>query len=378
MDWDTIWQSIVDFFKNDGMAIIYALLVFLFGYIIVRIILKVVRNILSKSKMERITQGFIISILKTLLYVVLILAILQTLGVPITGLTAALATAGAAIALSLKDSLSNIASGMIIISNKPFNQGDYVQIGSLEGTVNSIKIMTTELITTDNKKVVLPNSNILNANIVNYSARGSRRQEIYFDVSYDTDLEVAKKIILDVCHSNGKIMLDPAPEVHLKYFGDSNLQLFLTCWSKAPYWEIYYYIVDNVFNEFKRNNISIAYNQIEVRMRTDTPPTPYRKKALPKRVEPKPVASEEFSIFDIESFSEFQNKSKQYKIKKLEKKRKQLDESLQKLKADLPTARISKLISDKSIMFKNKRNVVKSKSTIKYNSKKITKTPKTK
>lgn len=372
MDWNTVWQSIVNFFKTDGLAIVYALLILIFGYIVLRIIVKIVKNVLAKSKMERITQGFILSILKTVLYVVLILAVLQTLGVPITGLTAALATAGAAIALSLKDSLSNIASGMIIISNKPFNQGDYVQIGSLEGTVNSIKIMTTELITTDNKKVVLPNTNILNANIINYSARGSRRQEIYFDVAYDTDLKKAKKIILDVCHSNGKIMLDPEPEVHLKYFGDSNLQLFLTCWSKAPYWEIYYYILDNVFNEFKRNNINIAYNQLEVRMRTDTPEVPYRKAALPKRVEQKPVESDEFSIFDIESFTKFQNKNKQYKIKKLEKKRKQVDENLKKLKADMPAARISKLITDKSIMFKNKRNITKSTKTIKYHCKKAT------
>ena len=369
MDWNSIWQSIVDFFTTSGWNILYAILVLVLGYVAIKIIYKIVKRILSKSKLERITQGFILSILKVILYVVLILAFLQMLGVPITGLTAVLATAGAAIALSLKDSLSNIASGMIMISNKPFDQGDYIQVGNLEGTVSSIHIMTTEIITTDNKKVVFPNSNILNSNIINYSGQVSRRQEIYFDLDYETDIDLAKKIILDVCHSNGKILLDPAPEVNLKYFKESNLQLFLTCWSKAPYWEIYFYIMDNVYNEFKRNNINIAYKQVEVRMRTDEPVAPYRKKGLPKRVEPKVAEIEEFNIFDIDSFETLQKKTKMRKIKALEKKRKQLDAQLKELTADLPASRIQRLIEQKSIMLKNKKCVQKSTKNINYYSK---------
>lgn len=369
MDWNSIWQSIVNFFTTSGWNILYAILVLVLGYVAIKIIYKIVKRILSKSKLERITQGFILSILKVILYVVLILAFLQMLGVPITGLTAVLATAGAAIALSLKDSLSNIASGMIMISNKPFDQGDYIQVGNLEGTVSSIHIMTTEIITTDNKKVVFPNSNILNSNIINYSGQGSRRQEIYFDIAYETDIDLAKKIILDVCHSNGKILLDPAPEVNLKYFKESNLQLFLTCWSKAPYWEIYFYIMDNVYNEFKRNNINIAYNQVEVRMRTDEPVAPYRKKGLPKRVEPKVAEIEEFNIFNIDSFETLQKKTKMRKIKALEKKRKQLDAQLKELTADLPASRIQRLIEQKSIMLKNKKGVQKSTKNINYYSK---------
>lgn len=371
MDWNAIWNSIVDYFKTNGLTIVYAILVFIIGLIVIKIVLRIVKKMMSKSRLERITQSFIISILKVILYVILIFAVLQVLGIPLTGLTAVLATAGAAIALSLKDSLSNVASGMILISNKPFKQGDYVKIGSDEGTVNSITIMTTEIITTDNKKIIFPNSTILTQSITNFSSQGSRRHEILFDVAYETDLELAKKIILDVCHSNGKISLTPAPEVNLKYFSESNLQLFLTCWSKAPYWEIYYYIMDNVYNEFKRNNISIAYNQVEVRMRTDTPVAPYRKKALPKRVEPKPEQdTSEFNLFDIQSFEELQKRTKQRKIKNLQKKRKQLDQELAKLTANLPASRKKHLIENKSYIFKNKIKCNVSKAKIKFYSNK--------
>lgn len=369
MDWNTIWNSIVEYFRNNGIHILYAILVFILGLIAIKIVLKIINRIMERSKLERITQGFIRSILKVTLYIVLIIAVLQVLGVPLTGLTAVLATAGAAIALSLKDSLSNVASGLILISNKPFKQGDYVKIGSQEGSVKSISVMTTEIITTDNKKVVLPNSTILNQSIINYSSEGKRRHEILFDVSYDTDLELAKKVILDVCHSNGKIMLEPAPEVNLKYFGDNNLQLFLTCWSSAPYWEIYFYLVDNVYNEFKRNKIDFSYQQVEVRMLTDKPVAPYRKKALPKRVEPKPIENTQFNIFDIDSFEEFQRETKRRKIRNLTKKRKQLDAELAKLTADLPANRKKKLIETNSIMFKNKLKCNISKAKIKLHQK---------
>ncbi len=323
MTWDDIWNTIVEFFKTSGLQIVYAILVLIIGLILIKVINKIVQKALARTKMERITQGFIRSIIKVLLYAVLIFAVLQMFGIPITGLVTVLATAGAAIALSLKDSLSNVASGMILISNKVIKQGDYVEIDGEEGTVTNVRIMFTQIITTDNKTITFPNSMITSTDIVNYSTQGSRRLEMEFDIAYETDIDLAKKVILDVCHSNGKISLDPAPTVNLKYFKDSNITLFLTCWTKAPYWDIYYYIMENVYNEFKRNKISIAYDQLEVRLRNDTVTMPFNPAPLPERVEPEPEPEQhEFNIFDVSTYDALAHHGKKGKKEKKPKKSK--------------------------------------------------------
>ncbi len=360
MDWNEIWTSVVNFFATNGLQLLYAILVLIVGLIVIKIINKIVAKLLAKTKLERIAQGFIRSIVKVLLYMVLIFAVLQMFGIPITGLVTVLATAGAAVALSLKDSLANVASGMIIITTKPFKQNDYIQVDDLEGTVNSIKIMNTEIITSDNKTIVIPNSTIMSSELINYTTQGSRFVEMTFDVAYETNIELAKKIILDVCHSNGNIMLDPAPSVNLKYFKDSGMSLFLSCKTKAPYWSVYYYIMEHVYNEFKRNGISLSYNQLEVHMRTETPTLPFNKEPLPERIEPKAEPKiEHLSLFDANAFSKIHKQSKQKKIKNLEKKRKDLDTQLTKLKADLPSTRVNKLIEFKSIVLKNKKAITR-------------------
>lgn len=360
MTWDEIWSAIVNFFSTQGLTILYAILVLVLGWVLVKIILKLMNKFLKRTKLAPITLGFINSILKILLYVVLIFAVLQVLGVPITGLATVLATAGVAISLALKDSLSNVAYGMILITTRPFTQGDYVKIDSMEGTVSSIEIMSTSIITTDNKKVVIPNSEVYSSPIVNYSALGQRRMEMLFDVAYDTDLEKAKEIMLKVCKSYGKIMLDPAPEVHLKFMNADNLSLFLTCWTKGPYWDVYFYLMENIFNEFKRNEISIDYKQIEVRMLNKDPlPLPYNKKPLPKRVEPKPEITEEFNLFDINSFADLQKKAKKNRIKNLEKKRQKIEKELKELKAKEPQPDKQMLLTTRSILLKKKRRLQK-------------------
>ena len=371
MDWNEIWTSVVNFFATNGLQVLYAILVLIVGLIVIKLINKVVAKLLAKTKLERIAQGFVRSIIKVLLYMVLIFAVLQMFGIPITGLVTVLATAGAAVALSLKDSLSNVASGMIIITTKPFKQNDYIKVDDMEGTVNSIKIMNTEIITTDNKTIVIPNSTIMSSELINYSTQGSRFIEMNFDVAYETDIDLAKKIILDVCHSNGQILLDPAPSVNLKTFKDTGISLFLSCKTNAPYWSVYYYIMEHVYNEFKRNGISLSYNQLEVHMRTENPVLPYDKKPLPKRVEPKPEPKvEHLSLLHPESFTQFHKQSKQKKIKNLEKKRRELDAQLSKLKADQPSERVKKMLEFNSVMMKAKKSLNRAAETKRFHIKK--------
>lgn len=320
MNWAEIWESIQHFFATSGLNVLKALILWIIGYIIVRLLVVAIRKLLKRSRMEKVAQGFIVSIVKFGLHLILIIMVLQALGVEITGIVAALATAGLAISLALKDSLSHVASGIILLVNKPFKEGDYIKVDGVEGKVKNIKIFTTALVTYDNKLVVLPNSAVLNNPLTNYSNRKIRRVEFTFPVAYESDIELVKKVVLDVMKSDGRTLLDPAPACRVANFNESSVDLFSFCWCDAEdYWDVYYYVWDNVFNEFKRNKITIPFKQVEIRMREDNVVMPVREQPLQQRqekqrVQPKGKAIDRF--FNKLEEDDLQFKSKKHKSKK--------------------------------------------------------------
>ncbi|MBR1925779.1 MAG: mechanosensitive ion channel [Clostridia bacterium] len=286
MTWADIWESIQHFFLTSGITLVKAILLWIIGYVVVRVLIVVVKKLLSKSKIDKVAQGFIVSMARFILYLILLIMILQALGVSITGIVAALSAAGLAVSLALQNSLSNVASGIILLINQPFRQGDYVQINGIEGKVKNIKIFTTALLTVDNKLVVLPNSMVAGNPIINYSNRKTRRVDFTFQVAYESDVELVKKVVLNVMKSDGRVLLTPEPTCRIKTYNDSSIDFFSNCWCDSDdYWDVYYYVMDNVFNEFKRNNISIPYKQVEVRLREDEVKMPVRAGALKERVE---------------------------------------------------------------------------------------------
>lgn len=315
MNWESIKEAVLNFLKTGGVSILKAVLLLIAGLIVIRIIVWIFKKIFSKTKLDKITQGFIISVLKTVLWVVLGIAILQQLGVAVTGIVAVLSSCGLAVGLALQGSLSNVANGMIIIANKPFVEGDFVNIDGYEGTVKSIKILTTTIVTPDNKTIVLPNSSAVNGAVTNYTGRHTRRVDFNFGVAYESDVDLVKKIILDVINSNGLVFQDPKPFCALKTLDSSSINFFANCWCDSEdYWTVYYYVVDKVFNEFKKNNIAIPYNQIEIRERKDEVVMPYKDEKLPKRVEKVRQEKEETMIEKLEKL--MHKKTKKRKSKK--------------------------------------------------------------
>ncbi len=344
MTWSEIWEAIKNFFVYGGGALLKALLVFVIGYVVIRIVFVVVRKILRRTKMQLVTQNFLLSIIKFGLYVVLIIMILGCFGVNITGIVAVLASAGLAICLALQNSLSNVASGIILMVTQPFKEGDLVSINGEMGRVKSVKILTTSLITFDNKLIVLPNSSVANNTIINYSNRKQRRVEFTFSVSYEADVELAKKVVTDVMKSNGKVLLKPEPFSTVRSFDlDNNtVNLFSHCWCDTEdYWDVLYFVYDNVFNEFKKNGIKLPYKQVEVRMREDENKFPFAEKNLERiekvRKNEEPTKAEQF--FDImdddiseqpEQYLKFQDKWKNKLEEKKAQKKKQKKEKHKK------------------------------------------------
>ena len=319
MTWSDIWNGVVDFFTTSGLTILKVLGLWILGYIVIKIIMLVCRKIFAKTKMEKVTQGFLLSAIKFILYTILLIMLLSQLGVEITGIVTALAAAGLAIGLALQSSLSNVASGIILLMNHPFKEGDYVSLNGTEGKIHSIKILTTSLLTTDNKLVVLPNSTVANNAIINFSNRKTRRVEFEFTVDEQSDPDLVNKIVLEVMKSNGKVFLSPESFCGLKTFNEGSLNFFAYCWCGVDdYTEVYYYVVDQIFNEFKRNSITVPVQQLEVRLTDKDSQLTYRKKPLPERVEVKRENDKEgddfLSFFKKFDLKEKINKAKQKKL----------------------------------------------------------------
>ena len=306
MDWQAIWNSIVNFFKSNAWNILWFFVILVVGIIVIKIVLRLVKKLFSRTKIEKMAQQFVITILKFVLYLALILLLLSQIGVEISGILTACSAVILAVGMALQNSISNVANGIIIISNKMFKKGDYIITGGVEGQVTDINFLFTTLITTDNKKITLPNSNILNGEVTNLGAYPTRRVDFMFSVAYETDVELVKKIVTDVMKSDGRVLLDPAPFCRLKVLGTSSIDFAANCWcDNSDYWDVYYYVIENVYNEFKRNNVSIPYNQLEIRERKDNVVMPVIEAPLQERVEKVREIEEERFDFEHESLAKF-------------------------------------------------------------------------
>lgn len=287
MNWSGIWNSIVSFFSNNIWNIILFFAVLVIGMVVVKIVLNIIRRVMSNTKMEKVTQSFIYKIVKFLLYLVLVMVLLSMLGISMTGIVTAFSACVLAIGMALQNNIANLANGIVIVTSKIFKKGDFVEVDGVSGSVEDINFLFTTITTVDNKRVTLPNSAIVDGAMVNYGANPTRRVDFTFSVAYESDVELVKKVILDVINSNGKVRVqDKAPFCRLKVLNASSIDFFANCWVDAEdYWDVYYYVVENVYNEFKRNGISIPYNQLEIRERKDEVVMPVIDTPLQNRVE---------------------------------------------------------------------------------------------
>lgn len=301
MDWGQIWNDIVNFFKTNAWNIVIFFAVLFIGIIIVKLLVNVIRKILKKTKMEPIAVGFTCGIIKVLLYLVLVLALLSIIGIELTGILTTLSAIFLAVGLALQNIIANVANGIVLVSAKMFKKGDYIKIGSEEGNVIKINFLFTTILTGDNKRITIPNSTIVNGNVIDYDSAKTRRVDIKFSVAYESDVEKVKKIIKDVMYSNGKVLLNPEPFCRLNALNASSIEFISKCWCDSEdYWDVYHDLLESVYNELKRNKISIPYDQIEIRERKDHPVLPVVGKGLPKRVEK--VRTESHTI-DLENMS---------------------------------------------------------------------------
>ena len=328
MDWQGIWNDIVNFFTTNAWNILFFFVILIVGIILIKIILTVLRKILSKTKMEKIAQQFICTAIKFCLWLVLILILLSQIGIEITGILTAISALILAVGMALESNMANLANGIVMISNHMFKKGDYIIVDGVEGNIMDINFLFTTLMTTDNKRVTIPNSTLVNSSVMNLGANAKRRIELTFSVAYESDIELVKKIVIDVMKSDGRVYLDPAPFCRLKTMNASSLDFFANCWcDNEDYWDVYYYIMEWTYNEFKRHNISVPFNQLEVRERKDKVKNIVIGKSLPKRVEKERVEKSSNDIFSTFKKMTRREKRKDKKLKKQQAKENKIEET---------------------------------------------------
>lgn len=249
--------------KNIGLAAI----ILLAGRFAAGIAVGVLRRVLVNAKLDSTLVNFICSISGwTLLFVVILMALKQ-LGVDTTSLIALLGAAGLAVGLSLRNSLQNFAAGVMLITFRPFKEGDFIEAGGVSGNVEDIQIFSTTLVTADNRQVIIPNGTIYSGVITNFSAKAKRRIDLVFGIGYEDDIRKAKEIIEGIAGSDTRVLKNPAPAVSVSSLGASSVNLEARLWVNTPDYEpVKFDVTEKVKLAFDAGGISLPYPQMDVHL----------------------------------------------------------------------------------------------------------------
>lgn len=249
-----------------AVNIIYALLIFFIGKWIAKELTGLIAKMMHKNpKLDEMLINFFEDILYYLLLVVVILTALEQVGVETTSFLAVLGAAGLAVGLALKDSLSNFASGVMLIFFKPFKVGDVVTAGGVTGKVTEIHLFNTEFTTPDNQKILVPNSGITGGNITNINAHPKRRVDLLVGIGYDDDIKKAKEVLTSIVNANEKVLLDDGITVAVSELGDSSVNFVVRAWVNTPdYWDVKFNLTETIKTTFDAEGISIPYPQTDV------------------------------------------------------------------------------------------------------------------
>lgn len=251
--------------ETAGEKIVTACVILLVGLIAYEVIVMVVSKAVRRSRLEKTVANYLVICVKALLMVTLAVIFLSALGVSVVSLVALLSAAAAAVALALQDSLSNLAAGILIIVNKPFVAGDFIEAASVTGVVDEIHLFTCRLHTLDNKYVVIPNNSLIGGVITNYSYADKRRVDLKIGISYAGDIDKTRAVLTQIAADKPEIMRDPAPFVGVAEHADSAVVLDYRVWCATEhYWSVYYYLQEEVLRRFAAENIEIPYPQMDV------------------------------------------------------------------------------------------------------------------
>lgn len=276
-DMEAVLQKTVDYFGGHipGVAaflvkIIVCIVIYIIGKNVIGWVVKTVRSMLLRTKMQTGAATFIVSMVKIFLYLILIFGLAMQFGVKESSVAALVASDGVAIGLALQGGLSNLAGGFLILLFQPFEVGDYILAQGEEGTVQKIEILYTTLHTIDNRKVIIPNGNLANNVIVNATGADRRKLDITVGISYEDDISKAKQVLLQIIERSEYVIREQEAQVFVSELGDSSVVMGLRCWVRTEqYLPALWQMNEQIKNEFDRAGLHIPFPQMDVHVRAE-------------------------------------------------------------------------------------------------------------
>lgn len=265
---DWLPQLVHDYIIPLGLKLIAALIVFLLGRWVIKLVKKWMANGLMSKHGDATLHSFLSNLVSVLLYFVLIISIISILGINTSSLVALLASAGLAVGMALSGTLQNFAGGVMIILFRPFKVGDYISAQGFEGKVSEIQIFNTHLLTVDNKEVILPNGSLSTGVMTNFSKQGTRRVDWVVSMAYGDDYDKAKALMLRLCDEDSRIMKEPAPFVELLKLNESSVDLTVRAWvDAADYWPVFFAMNERIYKSFAQEGLNIPFPQMDVHLK---------------------------------------------------------------------------------------------------------------
>lgn len=260
-------KKFLDHIETIAPKLLGAIIVLVVGIVIIKFLMNILKKAFAKSKLDPICHKFILSLLKITLYILLFIITLSMLDVPMTSLVALLSVAGLAVSLAVQGSLANLAGGFILLFTKPFKVGDFIELESVSGTVKHINILQTKLLTFDNKAIFIPNGQVSEAKIINFSSQDTRRLDLIFSISYQDDFKKAQALINKIIQNHELTLKNPTPIVRVCELSSSSVNIALKVWVQTEhYWDVNFDLLEMVKTAFDENNITIPFNQLDVNL----------------------------------------------------------------------------------------------------------------
>lgn len=263
-----LMDKLVEWGALYGVKIVGALAILLIGRIVVGLVVSFVKRLFEKTSLDDTLKHFFTSLTRITLYLFVVLAAMNTLGIETTSFIAVIGAAGLAVGLALQGSLANFASGVLLIAFRPLKAGDLVEAGGHLGRVKEVHIFNTILLTLDNKRVIIPNSKVTGDSIVNYSAEGILRVDMVFGISYGDNISKAKQILKQILAEDERVLAEPASTVAVSELGDSSVNFVVRPYvNVADYWGVYFDVTEKVKLTFDDQSVSIPFPQRDIHMR---------------------------------------------------------------------------------------------------------------
>ena len=268
-DWNQLLEVMQTRGVDLGINVVIAIAIFYVGRMVISLVVRGLRKVMQRQEVDKTLETFVCNLVRMVLLVVVVIAAIGQVGIETTSFIAIFGAAGLAVGLALQGSLSNFAAGVLIVLFRPYRVGDFIEAAGINGSVEQVQILTTVLKTGDNKQVIVPNGQIMDSIITNYSANDTRRVDMVVGVSYDDDLDKVRDTIKELIAAEDRILDEPACTIAVSALADSSVNFVVRPWVKTPdYWGVMFDLTEAIKKRFDKDGITFPFPQQDVHVHT--------------------------------------------------------------------------------------------------------------